>query len=194
MVFASTGGAIYGEQETFRPRKTIHSTLSLPTGSPSSPGSDTSTITAYSTGSLRRAALRQRLRATPGPARRGRGGGDLLGQPGRGQDLDDQRQWRADPRLRLRGRCRPRQRAGPRERCTQRSLHVGTAIETSVNRLRDPAGGLWQGRVPTPARPGEARADAQQRGPHEGHPRPRMATGGDLNTGLEKTLQFFAAP
>ena len=52
VVFASTGGAIYGEQRSSRPRRTTRSTPSPPTVSPSSPPSATFTTTARSTGSV----------------------------------------------------------------------------------------------------------------------------------------------
>ncbi len=70
----------------------------------------------------RRAPLRQRLRAAPGPARRGRRGRDLLRPAGRRSDAADLRRRQADPRLRARGRRGGRQPGGLRLRRFGRGL------------------------------------------------------------------------
>ena len=64
------------------------------------------------------AALRQRLRAAPGAARRGRRRRDLHGAPARRRHADDLRRREPDPRLRLRRRRRARDapRVRPRRR------------------------------------------------------------------------------
>jgi nucleoside-diphosphate-sugar epimerase len=96
VVFASSGGAIYGEQEEF----------SAPEAHPQYPFSP------YGVSKLAcerylnyyriqygisYAALLKRLRPQAGPARRSGGGGDLLRQPGGGQEVHDKRHRRADP-------------------------------------------------------------------------------------------------
>ena len=68
------------------------------------------------------AAVCERLRSAPGSARRGGGGGDLRGQDvaGRRRRPQNQRGWRADAGLRLRGRLRARERIGAGQRGWQR--------------------------------------------------------------------------
>ena len=84
------------------------------------------------------AALRQRLRPAPGPARRGRRDRDLLRQAARWRAAEDLRRRQADARLRLRGRRRGRQPAGRRlgrhRRLQRRPRRRRPACSTSSRR------------------------------------------------------------
>jgi hypothetical protein len=77
-------GRSTGSSRNFRPPRTTRSTPSLHTGSPSWLGSATSTTTTRSTGSLMSRFATLTSTAPPGPARGGRGGGDLRREPGCG--------------------------------------------------------------------------------------------------------------
>ena len=80
----------------------------------------------------RLAALRQRLRPAPGPARRGRRDRDLLRQAARGRQAHDLRRRPSDARLRLRRR---RGRGQPARRRTRRRpapFNIGRGVQTSV--------------------------------------------------------------
>ena len=84
VIFASTGGAVYGEQDVF-PAPEDHPQYPVsPYGVSKLAGERYLHYYRTQYGlPYAGAALRQRLRTAPGPARRGRGGGDLLRQPGR---------------------------------------------------------------------------------------------------------------
>ena len=123
VVNTSTGGAIYGEGRTdpgaggppgrargaLRPLQVLRRAVLRDLHPPAR--------------ALHRlAALRQRLRPAPGPARRGRRDRDLLRQAARGRQGHDLRQRRADARLRVRrgrGGRQPARRRVRRHRADQ---------------------------------------------------------------------------
>ena len=192
---ASTGGASYGEQETF-PATEDHPQYPIsPYGVSKLAGERYLHYYRVQYGPLRRAALRQRLRPTPGPARRGRGG-DLLGQPaeGRTSTINGSGEQTRDYVF-VDDVARANALALERD-VPSGAYNVGTAIETSVNR---PYEILLEvsGKEGFPPKHGPAKPGEQMRSSVD----PTKATrvlgwqpGVDLNTGLEKTLQFFAAP
>ena len=143
LVFASTGGAIYGEGEGRE--------LPFPEEAPLAPeapyGQSKLAGEGY-VGYYRRMhglnavepAPRQRLRAAPGSARRGRGGRDLLRAAPRRRPAHRLRRRPADPGLRLRRRRRRRDAhrrgaaAGGADGLGE-VYNVGTGRETNVLEL-----------------------------------------------------------
>ncbi len=135
------------------------------------------------------AALRQRLRPAPGPARRGRRDRDLLRQAARGRPAEDLRRRQADARLRLRRRRGRRQPARSRlrrhrrvqrrpRRPDERARHrrgARGAVETTASRPTT--------RRPAPARCSTSRSTRRARGPSWAG-RPQV----DLEQGLARTL------
>ena len=136
VVNTSTGGAIYGEGQilpapedhpvgargALRPVEVLRRGLLRPVHAPARPVD-------------RLAALRQRLRAAPGPARRGRRDRDLLRQAARGRAADDLRRRPADARLRLRRRRRRRQPGAAGLRATG-AFNVGRGVADDRARPR----------------------------------------------------------
>ena len=110
LVFSSTGGAIYGEVDTIPSPESTPCAAMAPYG-----------VVQALRRALRRAlqpplrheprrpALRQRVRAAPGSARRGRRRRDLLRQAHRGRDPGRLRRRQPDARLRVRRRRRRRE-------------------------------------------------------------------------------------
>ncbi len=139
-------------------------------------------------GQLRRAARAgagqpapgQRLRAPPGPARRGRGGGHLL-QPAAGRRAGDHLRRRPpDPRLCVRGgrgrRLRGRRGAPRRPRGQGQHRHRGRDLGAGA--VRRPAGGRRAGRR-AGVRAGPAgRAGPDRAGLRRGRAGPRLAATG----------------
>ena len=119
-VFASTGGrsTARARAATSRSPRARTAGPTLRTVSRSTPPRAISTSIGASTGSRRPRCGSQRLRPTPGPARRGRRGRDLLQRPARRPPPASLRRRRADARLRLfrRRRRRLRHRGRPRRR------------------------------------------------------------------------------
>ena len=122
-VFASTGGAIYGEgegKELPLERGRAAASRAPPTGRASSPPRATWRCTAAPRAVQREPAVRQRLRAAAGPARRGGRDRDLLRRAARRRTADRVRRRHPDPRLHIRrrrrrggaGRGRARKRPG----------------------------------------------------------------------------------
>ena len=112
VLFASSGGATYGDTRRHPDAR----------GAPAAPAlalrrrqGRERALPGRLPGELRDpvhgAAVLQRVRPAAGPARRGRGGGDLLRAAAGGQPVHDLRRWRPDPRLRLRRRRGPRELA-----------------------------------------------------------------------------------
>ena len=119
----------------------------------------------------------QRLRAPPGPPRRGRGGGHLRRAPARGRAGHHLRRRRADPGLRLRRRRGRRLRPGRRPAAAGLVLNIGTGRETLGQRALRDHGGRGRGRPPppiyAPARPGELQRSCP--GPRAGRDPARLA-------------------
>ena len=128
VVFSSTGGAIYGEQDVLpgAARRTPPG-RSRPTACPRPPGSCTSATTGRSTGcGRRRPPLRERLRPAAEPARRGGRGGHLLRAAADGADLHRERDRGADAGLRLRAGRRPGQISSRPTGDVEGPVNIGT--------------------------------------------------------------------
>ena len=90
-------------------------------------------------------AARQRLRAAPGPARRGRRDRDLL-RPAAGRRAADRlRRRQPDPRLHICGRRGRRGAGGGRDRRSSGPINIGSGIETDVLELAARLGELGGG-------------------------------------------------
>ena len=112
VVFASTGGAIYGECEPPGARgRPVPAALALRRRQARGRGLPRR-VRPPLRNAARRAPVRQRLRAAPGPARRGGRRRDLPRAPARRAAVHDLRRRQPEPRLRLRGRRRPRHARG----------------------------------------------------------------------------------
>ena len=134
VVFSSTGGAIYGECDgpasEDAPRRPI-----APYGTAKLAAEEyLATYNRLLRDTARLAALRKRVRAAAGPARRGRGRRDLLQHAARGRAAEDLRRRLGDARLRVRRRRRARDAAAAGGH-DGGVYNVGTGRETSVVEL-----------------------------------------------------------
>ena len=178
VVFASSGGTIYGEPAGQRAA-----------GEGVAPAAAAVALRRGQAGGHRlpprvpRAALDrvhvagdgQHLRPAPGPARRGRRGGDLRRPAAGGEAVHDLRRRQADARLRLRRRrrrrLRPRRR--PRERAAVQHRHRhGDVGERALRRHGRSRRGRPTPPCTPPPRPGELAA--QRPRPRPGEPPPRL--------------------
>ena len=149
VVFASTGGAIYGECDgpapeygRAPPARAVRHLEALRRGVPRD-------VEPPLRHDPRRAPLRQRLRAAPGAARRGGRRRDLHGPAPRRRDADDLRRRAPDARLRLRRRRRARARS--------RGLDAAAACSTSAPASRRPCSSSSPGSAQRAASSGRPR-------------------------------------
>ena len=138
VVFASTGGAIYGEcVEPAREDSRVRAALAVRHREARSRGVPPLVQPALRD-AAHRPALRERVRAAPGSARRGRRRRDLPRIALARRAGADLRRRRADARLRLRRRRRPRDRvdARPRGRRVQRRHRPRDVRDRAVRAVR----------------------------------------------------------
>ncbi len=193
VVFSSTGGAIYGEQECFpcdeeHPRRPVspYGVAKLAT--------EKYLFFYHAQYGIDYVALRYANVYGPrqDPAWRGRRGRDFLRAHSRGPSGDDLWRRRTDSRLRL---CRRRgagQRGRAREPPCQGAFNIGTGVETSVNQLYETLAriaGTSRAAEFGPARAGEQRRSVilPERAAKELGWRPQV----ELSDGLAQTLRFF---
>ena len=164
VIFASSGGAVYGEQETLS-RAGEHPTRPVsPYGVSKRAGE--LYLSYYHQAvrhAVRRAALRQRLRPAPDPHGEAGVVAIFMSTAAARRDADDQRRRQADARLRLRRRRGARQPRGARAPTYVGAVNIGTGVETDVVTLcAASARGVGQ-RDRGAARPGQGRRAAAQR-------------------------------
>src|SRR5829696_4213370 len=160
-VFASTGGAIYGEQREF-PASEDHPEYPISPYGISKLAAEHYLRYYEAHYGLPYVALRQRLRAAAGPARRGGRRGDLRQPPGVRRDVHHQWHRRTDPRLRLRRGRGQGERAGAPGWSVRGLQRRDSHRDQRQRALRDDGPSL-RARVPREVRAGEARRAATQR-------------------------------
>ena len=134
-------------------------------------------------------AARQRLRAAPGPARRGGRDRDLLRAAARRRAADRLRRRPPDPRLHICGRRRRRRRWRRPPSEAAGAFNVGTGIETTVLELVESLrrlGGRERLRGRSSPRPARARCSGSRSTPRA----PPRRSAGAPQTGLDEGLRL----